>query len=60
MAEKPYELGDMLKQFPMQELAKMITNIDRFEADVPKERKDEIDAIEKAEEVTKKIIEEDL
>jgi len=58
--EKPYQLGDMLKAFPMADLAKMIANIDRFDQDVPKERKDEIDAMNAAEEVSKKIIEEDL
>lgn len=44
----------------MADLAKMIANIDRFDQDVPKERKDEIDAMNAAEEVSKKIIEEDL
>lgn len=55
-----YKLGDMLKQFPMADLAKMIMNIDRFEPDVPKTRKDEIDAIEKAEKVSNQIIEDNL
>lgn len=55
-----YKLGDMMKQFPMADLAKMIMNIDRFEPDVPKTRKDEIDAIEKAEKVSNQIIEDNL
>lgn len=55
-----YKLGDMLKQFPMADLAKMIMNIVRFEPDVPKTRKDEIDAIEKAEKVSNQIIEDNL
>lgn len=55
-----YKLGDMLKAFPLADFAKMISNIDRFDPDVPKERKEEIDAIEKAEEVSQKIIEEGI
>lgn len=55
-----YKLGDMLKAFPMADLAKMMTNIDRFEPAVPKERKDELDAIAKSEEISQKIIEEDM
>lgn len=58
--EKSYQLGDMMKAFPVQEFAKMLTNIDRFEEDVPKERKEEIDALEKAEQITQKIVEENL
>ena len=47
--------------FPAAELGKMIAQLDRFDTEVPTEEKKILsDAIEKAEEVSEKIIEENL
>ena len=51
----------MLSTFPLEELARMIKNIDRFDTDVVNEdKKNAAEAIEKSEELTEKIVEENL
>lgn len=49
------------KDFPVFELGRMIQNIDRFDTEVMNpDKKQAEDAISKAEEITEKIIEENL
>lgn len=58
MNDTSYKLGDMIKAFPAYEFGKMVSNIDRFETYVSPERKAELNAIEKSEQVSEQIIEE--
>lgn len=57
---EPYKIGEMLSSFPVCDLVKAIENIDRFDEVVPKSRKDEIDVIEKVNEISEKIIGDNL
>lgn len=58
--EKPV-LGEMISQFPVEELKKAILNIYRFDYDNEPEEKPKSDEIEeKLEEVSKEIIEDNL
>lgn len=51
----------MMEQFPIEQLVRMIQNIDRFDTEVPNETKKKADeAIEKSEELTEQIVEENL
>ena len=56
-----HKIGEMISEFPVEELKRMITNVDRFDIhDITpeKEKADEVE--EKLEELTEKIIEENL
>jgi len=56
--EKPKSL---FADFPSLELGRMIQNIDRFDTDVPKDEKKKAEEVIKiSEEVTEKIIEENM
>jgi len=56
--KKPKSLFD---DFPSLELGRMIQNIDRFDTDVPKDEKKKAEEVIKiSEEVTEKIIEENM
>ena len=58
--EKPV-IGEMISNFPVEELKRMITNIDRFDIDgITPEKEKAIEVEEKLDELTKKIIEENL
>lgn len=60
MAEE-YKLGDMLKAFPIADFEKALANIDRFDDEAVRSEKKQADELEKkAEEVTEKIIEDNL
>ena len=54
-------IGEMISNFPIEELKRMITNVDRFDIhDITpeKEKADEVE--EKLDEISEKIIEENL
>lgn len=58
--EKPV-LGEMISQFPVEELKKAILNIYRFDYDdEPEEKSKSAEVEEKLEEVSQKIIEDNL
>lgn len=51
----------MISEFPVEELKRMITNIDRFDIDgITPEKEKAVEVEEKLDELTKKIIEENL
>ena len=53
--------GEMISKFPVEELKRMITNFDRFDIDViTPEKEKAVEVEEKLEELTEKIIEENL
>ena len=54
-------LGEMISEFPVEELKRMITNINRFDIDgITPEKEKAVEVEEKLDELTKKIIEENL
>ena len=54
-------IGEMISNFPVEELKRMITNVDRFDIDGNTPEKEKaVELEEKLDEVTKKIIEENL
>ena len=56
-----YKLGDMLKAFPIADFEKALANIDRFDNETVRSEKKQANELEKkAEEVTEKIIEDNL
>lgn len=58
--EKPV-IGEMISNFPVEELKRMITNVDRFDIDgITPEKEKAVEVEEKLDELTKKIIEENL
>ena len=58
--EKPV-IGEMISKFPVEELKRMITNFDRFDIDgITPEKEKAVEVEEKLDELTKKIIEENL
>lgn len=58
--EKPV-IGEMISNFPVEELKRMITNVDRFDIHgITPEKEKAVEVEEKLDELTKKIIEENL
>lgn len=54
-------LGQMISNFPVEELKKAILHLDRFDTDVvTEEKKKAVEVEQKLEDVSKKIIEENL
>ena len=53
-------IGEMISQFPVEELRRMIINVDRFDVHVKTPESEADDLEEKMEEVSEKIIEENL
>lgn len=54
-------LGEMISKFPVEELKRMITNFDRFDIDgITPEKEKAVEVEEKLDEVSEKIIEENL
>ena len=54
-------LGEMISEFPVEELKRMITNIDRFDIDgITSEKEKAVEVEEKLDEISEKIIEENL
>lgn len=54
-------LGEMISEFPVEELKRMITNIDRFDIDgITPENEKSVEVEEKLDEISEKIIEENL
>lgn len=58
--EKPV-IGEMISKFPVEELKRMITNFDRFDIDgITPEKEKVVEVEEKLDEISEKIIEENL
>ena len=58
--EKPV-IGELISNFPVEELKRMITNFDRFDIDgITPEKEKAVEVEEKLEELSEKIIEENL
>lgn len=54
-------LGEMISKFPVEELKRMITNFDRFDVDgITPEKEKAVEVEEKLDEISEKIIEENL
>ena len=54
-------LGEMISNFPVEELKRMITNVDRFDIDgITPEKEKAVELEEKLDEISEKIIEENL
>ena len=54
-------IGEMISKFPVEELKRMITNFDRFDVDgITPEKEKAVEAEEKLDEISEKIIEENL
>ena len=54
-------LGEMIFNFPVEELKRMITNVDRFDIDgITPEKEKAVEVEEKLDEISEKIIEENL
>lgn len=54
-------IGEMISKFPVEELKRMITNFDRFDLDgITPEKEKAVEVEEKLDELTEKIIEENL
>lgn len=54
-------IGEMIAAFPVEELKRMITNFDRFDVDgITPEKEKAVEVEEKLDEVSEKIIEENL
>ncbi len=54
-------LGEMISKFPVEELKRMITNFDRFDIDgITPEKEKAVEVEEKLDEISEKIIEENL
>lgn len=54
-------IGEMIAAFPAEELKRMITNFDRFDIDgITPEKEKAVEVEEKLDEVSEKIIEENL
>lgn len=57
--EKPV-IGEMISNFPVEELKRMITNVDRFDHGITPEKEKTVEVEEKLDEISEKIIEENL
>ena len=58
--EKPV-IGEMISNFPVEELKRMITNVDRFDIHgITPEKEKTVEVEEKLDEISEKIIEENL
>lgn len=54
-------LGEMIAAFPVEELKRMITNFDRFDmSGIPHEKEKAVELEDKLNEISEKIIEENL
>lgn len=54
-------IGEMISKFPVEELKRMITNFDRFDIDgITPEKEKAVEVEEKLDEISEKIIEENL
>ena len=63
MAEEKVKpvIGEMISKFPVEELKRMITNFERFDIDgITTEKEKAVEVEEKLDEISEKIIEENL